>query len=78
MINLPKPSPLSMKGSPSEQISYIIRYLQLLVSSLEKLLSAGNKSSNDNPLTVSDISFSDGEMKIIYSNGSVKHIDFEN
>ena len=79
MINLPKPSPLSIKGSTSEQISYIIKYLQRLVAELEKMLgSIKEKKSAENAIWVSDISLSEGVLNVVFSDGSVKEINLEN
>lgn len=79
MINLPKPSPLSIKGNTSEQISYIIKYLQRLVAELEKMLgSIKEKKSAENAIWVSDISLSEGMLNVIFSDGSVKQINLEN
>jgi len=78
LINLPKPSPLSVKGSADGQIRYIINYLQMLVRELEKLLgSIKDKNGDENGTAVSDISYSNSTLSIIYSDGSVKQINFE-
>ena len=75
MINLPKPSPLSMKGSSQEQINYLISYLKMLVPALEKTLSGIKSVQGENDAVIKDISLSNGTLKITYTNGSHKEIN---
>ena len=74
MLNLPKPSPLSMNKSSDEKFSYIINYLQKLVSETERILCAFKNKNDASVKTVKDISYSSGKLIVIYTDGSVKKI----
>ena len=75
MVNLPKPSRLSLRGSASEQTGYIITYLQQLVSELEKVLGSLNKSVRaDMPDAIVDIRYSQNGLLITRSDGSRQEI----
>lgn len=69
---LPRPSQLATKGTPSEQIKYIIRYLEGLVRELEKSI---NTKKNDVPVAVNDIKYSDSKLIVTFTDGATKYIN---
>ena len=78
MINLPKPSPLSAKGSVNSKFDYIFNYLNQLVNELERLIgSAQNKSDSGKPSSraICDISFKNGELILTREDGSKQSIN---
>ena len=78
MINLQKPSPLNFRGSVNDKFNYLIRYLQTLVSDIEKVLGSIKESNNNRGITVvEDVTLTQGKLNIIYSDGSIKKITLE-
>jgi len=75
MLNLPKPSPLSMNKSSDEKFSYLTAYLQKLVGELERVLSANKSKADKSAKTVKDISYSNGDLIVVYTDGSGKKIE---
>ena len=74
MINLPKPSQLSMKGNTDDRLNYFHNYLTKLVYEIEKALS-GIKKPGKESKTVSDVSIKNNNVIIHYSDGSKKAIE---
>ncbi|MBR1763490.1 MAG: hypothetical protein IJ731_09035 [Eubacterium sp.] len=75
MFNLPKPSPLSMKGNSNDKCNYLVNYLQKLVTELEKALGGvkRNNQSEGNKV-VAEISKANNSLIISYTDGSKKTI----
>lgn len=77
MINLPKPSRLTLRGSASEQNEYILTYLQQLVSYLEKVLGSLNKKAKEeNSRAIVDMYYSGSALVVIRADGSEQAITF--
>ena len=74
MINLPKPSEISMKNFSGSKSDYILSYLKTLVSALEKVITSGKDLENGAKRCVVDIRKNGSTVKVKYSDGEEKVI----
>ncbi|MBQ9531147.1 MAG: hypothetical protein IJR70_03635 [Eubacterium sp.] len=78
MINLPKPSELTMKNFSKGQSEYILSYLKTLVSALEKMLPSKKSDEKNKGRYVEDIRLKNSVLKVRFSDGEVKELDISN
>ncbi len=74
MINLPKPSAISMKNSSNGKADYLFSYLKTLVGAIESAFPSKIGDEEKAQRYVTDIRLNDGTLKVTYSNGEEKQI----
>ena len=74
MVNLPKPSEISMKNFGAGKSEYLLSFLKTLVASLEKVIPSDKAFEISPKRCVTDIRIYNSTVKIKYSDGEEKVI----